>query len=118
MSDEQIEIVKLQLEAQMRREQMRSDLFKWFVALVWPVFLNLATAYVDHLNAIEVAGKADKAAQTSVAIAAKVDEIAPATLSTNAITAQWRAEHTGDPVDALKAAKAEQRLSAALEKMP
>ena len=96
MSNEELEVLKARIDG-------RNDLVKTLISGVKDLLVvvaSVATLYIQTSNA----GKIDLAAQTAA--------------STNAVTLKWRAEHTGDPVDAVKAEKAEERLSNVADKMP
>lgn len=92
MSDHDIELLKLQ----MQREQMRADLFKWFVAFVWPFIVNLGTAYIQHQAIENVANKADVAATKAEVVEATTKEIKT---GVDASVKGWKAYQTKDPED-------------------
>jgi hypothetical protein len=96
MSDHELEILKLRLDARVKMTQtLIAGMKDLFVVLA-----SVATLYIQTANS----GKIDLAAQTAA--------------STNAVTLKWRAEHTGDPIDAAKAEKAEARLETVTDKGP
>lgn len=107
--EREVELAKIQLQ----RDQMRSDLFKWFVMAVIGLltpFLNITLGIVQHMAIDTVAEKTDLAAQkASIAakkaavVEAETRDIKRVAVENYAMNAEWRAEHTGDPDDMAKA---------------
>ncbi len=118
MSAEDIELLKLKLQAQMQREQNRADLFKWFVAFAWPLVMHIVTAYFEHAAIANVAEKADVAATKAVALEKTTKDIAKDTAINTAINTSYEARRTGDPDDMAKAERAEAKVEKLADKSP
>lgn len=111
MPADEIELMKLRLQSELQQQQARerseqrwSDLFKWFVALIWPLLVNGGAGYIQHRQI----------ATSAAVVEEKTDAIAKDTAITAAINTEWKAGRTGDPVDMAKA----ERAAAKVEAMP
>lgn len=104
MSDTDIELLKLQIQ----REQNRADLLKWVVVFIWPLVVNVATAYVNNVAIASVATKA-------AAVEVKQDAI---TATSAASMQSWKAYDSKRPEDVDAAAKAIDHAEKLIEKMP
>lgn len=93
---EEFELEKLRIMAATAREQSRNDLFKWFVALVWPVIVQLSASYIER-QAI------DKVAAKAAVVERKIDANSDSLDINTAINTKWQADRSGDPEDKAKA---------------
>lgn len=121
MSDQDIEILKLQIQRDMqdqasreRSQQANRDFWKWaimyLIVMVNPT--NLVTTVLEHRAIATVDKKADTAAKTAVVLKKTVDGVATDTAGTYAINSEWKAGRTGDPEDMAKAVQAEAKVMA------
>lgn len=101
MDEREFELEKIRIAETARQAQLKSDMFKWFVMLVWPPVSQLLIAYAANsitvLPAVrQVAEKADTAATVAVETKKTTDTIATAA---DASVKSWRAYQTKDSAD-------------------
>jgi hypothetical protein len=122
VSQEDIELLKLQIQ----REQMRADWLKWFVVFIWPLVVNVGTAYVNHRAIDSVAAKADDAATaaktaTEVAVETKRDQgekLSAIVGGVDASVKSWKAWQSKEPGDMNAAVEAVDKAAATVPPNP
>lgn len=127
MSDTDIELLKLKIQHEMQREQLRHDLLKWLVVFVWPFVLQLGSAYIESRVTVAAAADVKKVAANKAAelktelTAAKVETdqaIATVAAGVDASVKGWKAYQTKEPEDMDRAAQAVVNAERLTENMP
>jgi len=130
MAEHEIELMKLQLQRDLQEQQARerseqrwSDLFKWFVALIWPLLVNGGAGYIQNRATTAVAAEVKTeltAAKTETD--AKLSDIAGKqdvlVVSADANIKSLKAWKSGEPEDQNAATQAVVNAERLTENMP